>query len=68
MYTVHFYSIQKDSGLAFSEMLFFDDEYRNKVDLDKIGVLMIMVEDGVNNELIKKGLRDYASSSSSSKQ
>ncbi|KAK3876566.1 hypothetical protein Pcinc_018661 [Petrolisthes cinctipes] len=58
----HFKRIQKDSGLDFSEMLFFDDEYRNKVDLDKIGVLMIMVDDGVNKELINKGLRDYASS------
>ncbi|XP_068217943.1 magnesium-dependent phosphatase 1-like isoform X1 [Palaemon carinicauda] len=58
----HFLKIKKDSGLEYSEMLFFDDEHRNKVDLDKIGVLMILVPEGVDKNLIKKGLEEYAQS------
>lgn len=59
----HFSRIKKDSGLEYSEMLFFDDEHRNKPDLDKIGVLMILVPNGVDKDLIKKGLEEYASKS-----
>ena len=55
--------IKNDSGLEYSEMLFFDDEHRNKRDLDRIGVLMILVEDGVDKKLIDKGLAEFAARS-----
>ena len=51
--------MKKQSGYEFSEMLFFDDEPRNKHDLDKIGVMTIMVECGVSLDLFKTGLREF---------
>ena len=53
------YRIQKKSGYEFKDMIFFDDEPRNKRDLEKIGVLTIMVECGVSKELFKEGLLEY---------
>lgn len=41
-------------------MLFFDDEYRNKVDLKKIGVHTVMVENGVTEKVVNDGLKEYA--------
>lgn len=60
----HFARIKRDSGLEYNEMLFFDDEHRNKLDLDKIGVLMILVPDGVTKDLIKEGMKEYAKTKS----
>ena len=56
------FRIKDASGLEYSEMLFFDDEIRNKYDLDKIGVLMILINerDGVTKSVIKKGLKEFA--------
>ena len=31
------HSFQKNSGFRYDEMLFFDDEYRNIVDITKLG-------------------------------
>ncbi|KAK7070030.1 Magnesium-dependent phosphatase 1 [Halocaridina rubra] len=56
----HFLRIKENSRLEYSDMLFFDDEHRNLKDLSRIGVLMILVPDGVNKDLIKKGLEEYA--------
>ncbi|XP_076028335.1 magnesium-dependent phosphatase 1-like isoform X2 [Oratosquilla oratoria] len=56
----HFKRFQQASGLQYQEMLFFDDEHRNKVDLKKIDVLTIMVPDGVNHQLLKDGLKEFA--------
>ncbi|KAG7159409.1 magnesium-dependent phosphatase 1-like isoform X2 [Homarus americanus] len=58
--TTHFQRIKTKSGIDFSEMLFFDDEHRNKIDLNTIGVLMILVDDGVTQELIRKGLENFS--------
>lgn len=41
-------------------MLFFDDENRNIVDLTKLGVLSILVKDGVSHAVIKQGLDKFA--------
>nr|XP_027217647.1 magnesium-dependent phosphatase 1-like [Penaeus vannamei] len=56
----HFERIKAKSRIEFSDMLFFDDEARNKRDLDGIGVLMILIEDGVTRNVIKKGLEEFA--------
>ncbi|XP_045601335.1 magnesium-dependent phosphatase 1 [Procambarus clarkii] len=56
----HFQRIKAKSGYNFSEMIFFDDEHRNKIDLDAIGVLTILVDDGVNEELIRRGLQEFS--------
>lgn len=56
---MYHFRIKTKSGAEFSEMLFFDDEYRNKRDLDTIGVCTVMVEDGVTKKLVKSGLEEF---------
>lgn len=52
----HFSKINKASGVAYEEMLFFDDEVRNK-NVEGLGVVMWLVRDGVSREEVDKGLR-----------
>ena len=35
------YRIQKKSGVAFQDMIFFDDEYGNVVDVSELGASML---------------------------
>lgn len=56
----HFERIKAKSGAEFREMLFFDDEQRNKRDLATIGVHTVMVDDGVTKNLVKQGLEQYS--------
>lgn len=56
---ISYYRIKVKSKAEFNEMLFFDDEYRNKKDLDTIGVFTVMVEDGVTEKLVKNGLEEF---------
>lgn len=57
--TNHFKRFKEQSNIPYSEMLFFDDEYRNIVDLNSIGVTSIHVEDGVTEQVVKEGLRQF---------
>ena len=41
-------------------MIFFDDEQRNITDLRTVGVLSILVKDGVNKRVIEEALNKYA--------
>ena len=43
-------------------MLFFDDERRNMPDVNKIGVLMILIDEdvGVTRAVIEQGLKQFA--------
>ncbi|KAK8390145.1 hypothetical protein O3P69_013006 [Scylla paramamosain] len=52
--------IKTKSGAEFSEMLFFDDEHRNKHDLDTIGVRTVIVDDGITRKLVKQGLEEFS--------
>ncbi|KAI6010992.1 magnesium-dependent phosphatase-1 [Pisolithus microcarpus] len=58
--TVHFEALHKKTGLPYSEMLFFDDERRNR-NVEKLGVMFILVPEGrgVDNELFEKGLNEW---------
>ncbi|XP_065332586.1 magnesium-dependent phosphatase 1-like isoform X2 [Cloeon dipterum] len=56
----HFSKFKKNSGLDYSEMLFFDDEYRNIRDLVSIGVCSILVDEGVDSSVIEEGLRKFS--------
>lgn len=56
--TTHFRSLQKKSGLPFEEMLFFDDEARNR-NVEQLGVIMYLVIDGVTAGEVDKGIRDW---------
>ncbi|KAF2264686.1 hypothetical protein CC78DRAFT_463144 [Lojkania enalia] len=54
----HFRKLHRDSGIEFEEMLFFDDEQRNrKVEL--LGVTMRHVEYGLNIAEIDEGVKDW---------
>ncbi|XP_043286517.1 magnesium-dependent phosphatase 1-like [Venturia canescens] len=55
----HFSKIQKSSGADYKDMIFFDDEHRNIEDLTKVGVLSILVENGVTKKVIEEGLNKF---------
>jgi len=52
----HFERIQKASGVPFTSMLFFDDEYRNIVDIQTLGVTCVHVKSGLTFEALQDGL------------
>ncbi|KAI7156406.1 magnesium-dependent phosphatase-1 [Hortaea werneckii] len=54
----HFQKLQKKSGLDYSEMLFFDDESRNK-NVEELGVVMQLVRDGVTRAEINRGVEAW---------
>ena len=56
--TNHFKSIQKKSGVRYEEMLFFDDESRNR-NVEDLGVTMQLVESGVTRAAVDKGVRRW---------
>ncbi|KAJ3683900.1 hypothetical protein LUZ60_014127 [Juncus effusus] len=60
--TDHFQRIQRRTGIPYNSMLFFDDEDRNIDCVSKMGVASILVENGVNLDEFKRGLREFASS------
>jgi magnesium-dependent phosphatase 1 len=54
----HFTKLQKATGLRFEDMLFFDDEARNR-NVETLGVTMYLVRDGVNRQEIDNGIREW---------
>ncbi|KIL57864.1 hypothetical protein M378DRAFT_15965 [Amanita muscaria Koide BX008] len=54
----HFKQIHEKTGLPYSEMLFFDDEHRNK-EVEKLGVTFYLASSGVNNKSFEKGLAEW---------
>ena len=54
----HFTKLQKATGLRFEDMLFFDDEARNR-NVETLGVSMYLVRDGVSRGEIDKGVREW---------
>lgn len=54
----HFHRIHKDSGVEFEEMLFFDDESRNK-NVEVLGVTMQLIKDGVTRDEIDRGVQSW---------
>ena len=50
--TNHFKSLQEKSGLAYRDMIFFDDEYRNIEEVSKLGVETVFVESGIDRRMI----------------
>jgi magnesium-dependent phosphatase 1 len=51
----HFEAIARRTGVSFAEMLFFDDESRNR-DVESLGVTMQLVTDGVTWDELEKGV------------
>lgn len=58
-FLIEFFRIQKNSNIPFSKILFFDDEFRNIKDVTALGVLCILVENGMNMKVLKSGLKQY---------
>ena len=54
----HFTKLQKATGLRFEDMLFFDDEARNR-NVESLGVTMYLVRDGVTRQEIDDGIREW---------
>ena len=62
----HFHKIQaatrKRPGgeeVAFADMIFFDDESRNRNVETELGVTFVLVRDGVTGEEVDKGVREW---------
>ena len=53
---VHFELLQRETGFAYDEMVFFDDEMRNIRDTLSIGVRAVHVPAGLNGSLVKSVL------------
>jgi len=49
----HFKRIQNYFDIPYSEMVFFDDEYRNIHEVGRLGVTSVYVENGINQALVK---------------
>ncbi|KAJ9125802.1 hypothetical protein QFC24_002586 [Naganishia onofrii] len=54
----HFKSIHAKTGIPYSEMLFFDDEARNK-EVESLGVTMHLVRNGVDRSAFSKGVAEW---------
>ncbi|KAI4909861.1 uncharacterized protein J4E92_010477 [Alternaria infectoria] len=56
--TTHFQRIHRDSGIEYEDMLFFDDESRNK-NVEVLGVTMQLIKDGVTRDEIDRGVQSW---------
>lgn len=52
----HFTKIHHATGLKYDDMLFFDDEARNREVEAKLGVTFCLVRDGVTKEEVDRGI------------
>ncbi|OQE08967.1 hypothetical protein PENVUL_c008G06719 [Penicillium vulpinum] len=57
--TTHFSKIQQTSGVAYEDMLFFDDEARNRNVETELGVTFCLVRDGMTREEVDRGVRAW---------
>ncbi|KAL0948508.1 hypothetical protein HGRIS_011069 [Hohenbuehelia grisea] len=56
----HFKQLHEKTGIPYSEMLFFDDERRNR-EVKKLGVTFCLVPDGLDNVNFEAGLEEWRS-------
>ena len=54
----HFAKLQKQTGLKYEEMLFFDDESRNR-NVETLGVVMWLLVSGVSRREVDAGIREW---------
>jgi len=54
----HFKQVHKKTGIPYSEMLFFDDEMRNR-EVESLGVTFQLVQRGVDNACFERGLESW---------
>ncbi|XP_048218742.1 magnesium-dependent phosphatase 1 isoform X1 [Perognathus longimembris pacificus] len=56
----HFERLRQKTGVPFSQMIFFDDERRNIVDVGQLGVTCIHVQNGMSLQTLTQGLETFA--------
>ncbi|MDI1491979.1 MAG: hypothetical protein OHK93_003190 [Ramalina farinacea] len=54
----HFKRLNEKTGVGYEEMLFFDDEARNK-NVEQLGVVMCLIRDGVTWGEMDRGIREW---------
>ncbi|KIK63493.1 hypothetical protein GYMLUDRAFT_163219 [Collybiopsis luxurians FD-317 M1] len=54
----HFKKLRQKTGIPYSEMLFFDDEHRNK-EVEELGVTFCLVRNGLDDRTFEKGLAEW---------
>jgi magnesium-dependent phosphatase 1 len=57
--TTHFARIHQTSEVAYEDMLFFDDEARNRNVETELGVTFCLVRDGMTREEVNRGVKAW---------
>ncbi|MDF1754342.1 MAG: magnesium-dependent phosphatase-1 [Verrucomicrobiales bacterium] len=53
----HFANLKEKSGIPYDEMLFFDDEARNILEVGNLGVKCVEINRGIDREAFRNGLK-----------
>ncbi|KAL6076019.1 hypothetical protein STEG23_007626 [Scotinomys teguina] len=56
----HFERLRHKTGVPYSQMVFFDDEKRNIIDVGKLGVTCIHIQNGMSLQTLTQGLETFA--------
>lgn len=54
----HFKQLHRKTGIPYTEMLFFDDEIRNR-EVESLGVTFVFVQNGLDAQTFEKGLKEW---------
>lgn len=54
--SAHFRALHEETGIAFKDMIFFDDEHRNIESVSRLGVASYLVTQGMSLTLLRKAL------------
>jgi magnesium-dependent phosphatase 1 len=57
--SAHFRALREETGVAFHDMIFFDDEHRNIESVSRLGVAAHLVPGGMNAKLVEAALRTW---------
>jgi magnesium-dependent phosphatase 1 len=55
----HFRELKKITGIAFKDMVFFDDESRNRDVEHQLGVTFVLVEQGLSWPVYREGIQQW---------
>jgi magnesium-dependent phosphatase 1 len=59
--TVHFAAVHKKTGVAYEDMIFFDNQTNNIRDVTPIGVHCVYCPDGITDEIWRRGITEFNS-------
>ncbi|KAF8579147.1 magnesium-dependent phosphatase-1 [Ramaria rubella] len=54
----HFKQLHLKTGISYSEMLFYDDESRNR-EVESLGVTFVLVRNGLDTKTFENGLKEW---------